>query len=170
MAWVLLLVVDGNAPAADTVLDIDPGRSVLGLSVDAKPAKFRKALGAPAAEIAMTGDRRGLPYGRNMLLVFNGDTLWEARTWQNRNWTPQLFHEWLQYVPDTGQSFSVAGEFSVGMRRDALEQQLGQRLLDEDEFSLVREGDAWRIDDIEYLGDWDFKPGARLSEVLQRAE
>jgi hypothetical protein len=135
--WVLLLLVAGNVFAADAGLDIDPGHSVLGLPATATPADFSKALGEPAAEIAMFGGRRGLLFGRNMMLVFKGDGLWEARAWQIRNWTPQLFHEWLQYVPDTGQSFSVAGAFKVGMHRDALEQQLRERALDGDEFSLV---------------------------------
>ena len=45
-----------------------------------------------------------------------------------------------------------------------------QKVQWQDAVLLVRDGDAWRIDDIEYLGNWEFKPGARLSEVLQVAE
>ena len=136
-AWVLLLLLAGNVPAEDTDLDIEPGHSVLGLPADAKQLDFRRTLGVPAAEIAMTDGRRGLLYGRNLLLIFVGEELWEARTGQIRGWSPQLFHEWLQYVPDTYQAFTVGGKFRVGMSRDKLERQLGRLVLDGDEYSLV---------------------------------
>jgi len=137
MTGLLLLLFAGTAMAGPDVPDIEPGKSVLGLPADAKQLDFRRALGVPAAEIAMTEGRRGLLYGRNLLLVFSGEELWEARTWEIRGWTPQLFHEWLQYVPDTNPAFSVAGEFQLGMHRDVLARKLGARLLDEDEFSLL---------------------------------
>jgi len=35
-----------------------------------------------------------------------------------------------------------------------------------DRFLLVREGSNWLIDDIEYLGGWDFAPKGRLSQAL----
>jgi hypothetical protein len=35
-----------------------------------------------------------------------------------------------------------------------------------DNFLLVREGSGWLIDDIEYLGGWDFAPRGRLSTAL----
>lgn len=36
-----------------------------------------------------------------------------------------------------------------------------------DRFLLVREGSNWLIDDIEYLGGWDFAPKGKLSQALQ---
>lgn len=35
-----------------------------------------------------------------------------------------------------------------------------------DRFLLVRDGSRWLIDDIEYLGGWDFAPRGRLSAAL----
>jgi hypothetical protein len=35
-----------------------------------------------------------------------------------------------------------------------------------DNFLLVRDGSGWLIDDIEYLGGWDFAPRGRLSTAL----
>ncbi len=35
-----------------------------------------------------------------------------------------------------------------------------------DRFLLVREGSNWLIDDIEYLGGWDFAPKGKLSQAL----
>jgi hypothetical protein len=35
-----------------------------------------------------------------------------------------------------------------------------------DNFLLVRDGSGWLIDDIEYLGGWDFAPRGRLSVAL----
>lgn len=35
-----------------------------------------------------------------------------------------------------------------------------------DRFLLVREGTVWRIDDVEYLGGWDFAARGRLSAAL----
>jgi hypothetical protein len=35
-----------------------------------------------------------------------------------------------------------------------------------DRFLLVREGEGWLIDDVEYLGGWDFAPRGKLSAAL----
>ena len=130
------------ALAAD--LNIDIGKSVFGLPPDARQADIRKLFGEPAATITMNQQRHGLLYGTNILLIFDRDRLWQARTWFVQPWSPQLYHGWLQYVPptttrsgDAVSGFTVNGQLKLGAKRDAMEKLLGKALLDADEFSAV---------------------------------
>jgi hypothetical protein len=150
-AFFLAMSCGADVRAADLniALDASGSQSVFGLSAAAKESEFRQLLGEPAAVIAMNKQRHGLLYGTNILLIFAGDKLWQARTWFVPPWSPQLYQGWLQYVlPVTTRdgaisSFTVNRNLKLGGKRAPLEKMLGQSVLDADEFSTVaRFGDA----------------------------
>lgn len=134
----------------DIAVDATGSKSIFGLPPQAREADLRRLLGEPAAVIAMSKQRHGLLYGTNLMLIFDNDRLWQARTWFINAWSPQLYHGWLQYIPPattrTGlsfSSFSINQGLKLGAKRAAMEQLLGKAYVDAHEFSTVaRYGDA----------------------------
>jgi hypothetical protein len=165
----------GGPPARE--LDIALGRSAFGLPLTAPERDFRRILGEPTAVFPMTDGRHALLYGNSVLLIFAHDRLWQARTWADAGWSPQIFHGWLQYVPAAPSaitSFSVDGKLRVGDRREAAEAAITGRDGDGDELSHVEHvsgADVWLgyayDDDVATDEDRDVKRQRVVSLVVE---
>lgn len=79
--WILCLLFSA-LPVQAGACSFVPDGSLCGLPLDAGQARFDALLGAPDGSLKLGPQRRGLFYGRHLLLVFEQDHVVEVHSWE----------------------------------------------------------------------------------------